>query len=353
MSRTELTMGETTNADHILDTRGVSSQFDAYVIGCTFDKNNVAAFGLGDGTLRLNAASAPNAWLSAEAHDGGVLALVAHPSGEGFVSSGDDGTVTRISGDASVAKFAAFGGRWAEKLAAYGDAKTQLVACGVGKKLVLLDGKGGTLKTVEHPSSVTGIDFDAKGKRVVASHYNGVSIWFVASKTDNPRVLEWKGSHIGVRFNPEGDHVVTAMQENALHGWRLTDGQNMRMAGYPTKTASLSFTRNGRWLASSGAESIVLWPFFGGGPMGKAPTELAGGDGVICTVLDCHPAQDAVAAGFNDGLVAMADIANARILPICAPGRGKVTAMAWNGRGTHLAFGTETGFCAVVDFSKR
>jgi WD40 repeat protein len=349
-----MTMAETVNADHILESRGHSSQFDAYVIDCTFDSNNVAAFGLGDGTIRLNAASDPNTWLTAEAHDGGVLALAPHPSGRGFISSGDDGAVMLTAEDASTSKFASFGGKWVEKLAVYGDGKkTELVACGVGKKLILLDGKGQTLKTVEHPSTVTGIAFDAKGKRMAASHYNGASIWFVASKTDNPRVLDWKGSHIGVTFNPDGDHIVTAMQENALHGWRLTDGQNMRMAGYPAKTASLSFTRNGKWLASSGAESIVLWPFFGGGPMGKAPTELAGGDGVICTALDTHPAQEAVAAGFNDGLVVMADINSARILPIAAPGRGAVTAMAWNGNGTHLAFGTDTGFCAVVDFSKR
>jgi len=27
--------------------------------------------------------------------------------------------------------------------------------------------------------------------------------------------------------------------------------------------------------------------------------------------------------------------------------------VAWSADGTHLAFGTETGFCGVVDFSKR
>ena len=60
-----------------------------------------------------------------------------------------------------------------------------------------------------------------------------------------------------------------------------------------------------------------------------------------------------MAAGFNDGLMVLADINNARILPIAAPGRGAVTAVAWSADGTHLAFGTETGFCGVVDFSKR
>jgi hypothetical protein len=30
-----------------------------------------------------------------------------------------------------------------------------------------------------------------------------------------------------------------------------------------------------------------------------------------------------------------------------------VSALAWSPDGAHLALGTETGFCALVDFSKR
>jgi WD40 repeat protein len=143
------------------------------------------------------------------------------------------------------------------------------------------------------------------------------------------------------------------MQENALHGWRLADGQHMRMSGYPAKTESMSFSRNGKWLATSGAESIVMWPFFGGGPMGKAPTELAGGDDVQCTRVAFHPQSEMVAAGFSDGLVVVADVPSQRILPMAAPGRGPVSALAWSPDGTRLAFGTEQGFAALVDLSKR
>ncbi len=83
----------------------------------------------------------------------------------------------------------------------------------------------------------------------------------------------------------------------------------MRMSGYPSKTESMGFTRNGRWLATAGADTIVLWPFFGGGPMGKAPMEMAGGDKVVCTRVAAHPKDEVVAAGFADGLVVLADIA--------------------------------------------
>ncbi|MDE2199104.1 MAG: WD40 repeat domain-containing protein [Rhodospirillales bacterium] len=337
-------------ADRLLQTRGVQQGLDAFVAAAAFDRAGTCAFALGDGTLRL---VRDGAWERIAAHEGAVLSLCADAAPAGWLSGGDDGRFLRIDPRGAIGEIAGYGMKWVEHVAAFADAKTRLLACTVGKFVHLFDGAGGKLKSLEHPSSVTGIVFDAKGKRIAASHYNGASLWFTASRTDNPRRLEWKGSHIGIAISPDGDAVVTAMQENALHGWRLSDNQHMRMSGYPSKTHAIGFTRSGKWLASSGAESIVLWPFFGGGPMGKAPTELAGGDGVLCTTLACHPQNELLAAGFSDGLVVVADIASARILPVAAPGRGPVSALAWSADGTDLAFGTETGFAAVIDFSRK
>jgi WD40 repeat protein len=337
--------------DHLLNTRGVGAEFGAFVVAAAFDRaGGTAAFALGDGTVRLLAGET---WLSVPAHDGAALALAADGAPAGFLSGGDDGGFARIGADGTVSTVETFGMKWVEHVASFSDGKTALLACSVGKSLHVFDGAGQKLKTFAHPSSVTGLVFDAKGKRIAASHYNGASLWFVGSKSENPRVLEWKGSHIGIALSPDGDALVTAMQENALHGWRLSDGQHMRMSGYPTKTQAMSFTRGGKWLATSGAESIVLWPFSGGGPMGKAPTELAGGDSALCTFVASHPREEAVAGGFSDGLVVLADIPSARILPVAGTGRGPVSAMAWSPDGSRLAFGTEAGFAAVVDFSRR
>ena len=344
-------MSQAISPDRLLEERGVTEALGAFVVGAAYDKSGTCAFALGDGSLRI--AAKGRAWIPVAAHDGAVLELVADGRPAGWVTGGDDGTFLRISTDGTVSGIAEFGMiKWVEHVAAHSDGKGVL-ACSVGKTVHVFDGAGEKLKSVQHPSSVTGLVFDGKGKRFAASHYNGASVWFVASKTDNPRKLEWKGSHTGIAMSPDGDCVVTAMQENSLHGWRLSDGQHMRMTGYPAKTQALSFTKNGKWLASSGADSVVLWPFHGGGPMGKPPTELAGGDGVNCTRVAAHPSHDAVAAGFADGLVVMADINSARILPVAAPGRGPISALAWSPDGTHLAFGTETGFAAIVDFSKR
>ncbi|WP_369413547.1 WD40 repeat domain-containing protein [Caldovatus aquaticus] len=339
-------------ADFLLQARGRSAELGAWVVGVAFGREGrVCAFGLGDGTVRLAAPGAPaEEWRSVAAHPAGACLALCADVRDGALSGGDDGRLVRIAPDGTAEELARYGSRWVEHVAAH---ESGVRAAAVGRTVHLLDAAGRALKSLAHPSSVGGVAFDARGKRVAASHYNGCSLWFVAAKEDKPRLLEWKGSHGAIAISPDGTHVVTAMQENALHGWRLADGQHMRMSGYPAKTKSLCFTARGRWLATSGAESVVLWPFFGGGPMGKAPTELAGGDGVPCTAVACHPQQEVVAAGFADGLVAIAEIASGRVLPVAAPGRGPVSALAWNAAGTALAFGTETGFAGLVDLSKR
>ena len=333
--------------DALLRDRATTRELGEFVVAAAF-AGPAAAFALGDGTLRI--AAPEGEWATVAAHDGAILAMAADRSA--WVTGGDDGTFRRIDPAGAVTEVAGFGSKWVEQVAAFSDGKTHLLACASGKNVHLFK-DGERLKTLEHPSTVTGIAFDAKGKRVGASHYNGCSLWFVGAKADTPRVLEWKGSHTGIALHPGGEAVVTAMQENALHGWRLPDGQHMRMSGYPSKTESLSFSRTGRWLASSGADTVVLWPFFGGGPMGKAPLELAGGDGVLCTRVAFQPQQDLVAAGFADGLVVIADVGSERILPVAPPGHGPVTALAWSPDGARLAFGTETGFAALFDLSKR
>jgi len=348
-------MSQTTQPRFLIETRGTGQGFDAFVTGACFSRDGqTLAFALGDGTLRLFRSSDPTAWTTIAVHDGAILGIAPDTGDQGFITGGDDGAIKRIDTDGGVTTIASHGMKWVEHVATYAlDKGKGLIAASVGKLVHLFDEAGRKLKEWTHPSTVTGLSFDGKGKRVAASHYNGASIWFVAAKTDTPRKLEWKGSHIGVIFHPEGEAVVTAMQENALHGWSLPEGKHMRMSGYPAKTESLSFSRKGRWLASSGSDAMVLWPFHGGGPMGKAPLELAGGDGIHCTRVACHPRDDLVAGGFTDGLVVLADIDSSRIVGLVPPDHGPITALAWNPDGTRLAVGTEQGFVAILDLSRR
>ena len=149
-----------------------------------------------------------------------------------------------------------------------------------------------------------GLAFAPKGYRLAFSHYNGASLWF-PNAAEPPQPLEWKGSHLDVAWSPDGRFVVTTMQENAMHGWRVSDSKHMRMSGYPAKPRSLSWSPDGSWLATSGAEACVVWPFEGkDGPMGKPPREC-GVRPVRVSQVAFHPRAGVLALGYDDGFVLM------------------------------------------------
>ncbi|NHO32133.1 WD40 repeat domain-containing protein [Acetobacter fallax] len=338
----------------IVEHRGAERTIDGHIIACCASRDNTRfAFATGEGDLIIadrTDLKKPEAWKVVEAHDGPVLALAPDVAGNTFLTGGEDCRLARVSPEAS--ETLTKNRRWVEHVVSWSDGKTKIIACASGKDVQLRKDDGTTLlRTLEHPSTVSGITFDAKGKRIAASHYNGASLWFVQSKENKPRLLEWKGSHLGVVIHPAGEALVTSMQENDLHGWRLSDGHNMRMSGYPTKVASLAFTRNGKWLATGGSDSVVLWPFFGGGPMGKPPSETPGIPGVLCTRVATHPTQDLLVAGFANGAVLMIDYNSQRVLPVCAADESAVTALAISADGCTLGYGTENGRIGLVDLT--
>jgi len=347
-------LGASLAAPDLLAARGTVREAGAFVTGACFSRDGrQVAFATGEGAVHVASADATG-WREVAAHDGSVLALATDVTPGGFLSGGDDNRLCRIAADGTLAELGR-GRRWVEHVASVVDGKSGWIASSAGKTVELRDAAGTLVRGYEHPSSVGGIAFDARGKRIAVSHYGGASLRFVNARADSPRLLGWKGSHLAVAIHPAGEAVVTAMQENELHGWRLADGHNMRMSGYPQKTHSLSFSRSGRWLASSGADSVVLWPFFGGGPMGRAPTELAQRPGVICRRVLFHPQQELVAAGFADGTVVLADVSTSRVLPVrVAHGADEtetITALDFSPDGRLLAFGNQLGMMAIVDLS--
>ena len=99
-------------------------------------------------------------------------------------------------------------------------------------------------------------DSGVQGLRLAVAGYGGATL--VWPGTESPPVkLAWAGAHMGASFSPDGRYLMTVMQENALHGWRLEDAQDLRMSGYASKPKSLAWSAKGRWLASSGANAAI------------------------------------------------------------------------------------------------
>lgn len=276
-------------------------------------------------------------------HAGGILASAC--DGKLILSGGDDGALiaTDASGKHRV-RVTDDKRRWIDQVALGPDGA---VAWSAGKTAHALTKKGEE-RRFEAPSTVAGLAFAPKGFRLAIAHYNGATLWFPNAAGAKPEMLTWKGSHLSVVFSPDGKFLVTAMQEPMLHGWRLADGQHMRMSGYSARVRSLSWTAGGEFLATSGSEQLILWPFDGkDGPMGRQPKMLARAEARVA-VVKCHPHQPVAAVGYADGAVMLVRIDDGALILVKAEGASTVSALSWDASGQMLAFGTEGGEAGVL-----
>ena len=259
---------------------------------------DAVAAGFGDGVLRLFQPGFDP--LARRAHLGAILSLAADPKGAFVLTGGDDGRLVRTDAAGEMEEIEGFGSKWVDAVAV---AAGGGMACSVGKTVHLWD-FGGHRHSLDHPSTVGGLAFDHKGERLAVGHYGGVTLWTRARRGWKSTALKWAGSHLGVRFSPNGKYVVSIMQENALHGWRLRDKTDMRMSGYPVKVKSMDWVGAAPHLVTSGADQAICWPFDGkDGPMGRGPLMVAGRGTVLATAVAGLPEHDAVVAGYKDGTI--------------------------------------------------
>ena len=306
------------------------------------------AFALADGTVLIAGGDGER---RAAAHPDAAL-LVAASDGRRLVTGGDDGRLAATDASGAVETLAEAGSQWIDALAARADGAC---AWSAGRSVFARSAKG-EIKTLAIPSTSRGLAFFPKGYRLAIAHYNGVALWFPGVEA-KPETLEWKGSHLDATVSPDGRFVVTSMQENTLHGWRLADGKNLRMAGYPGKTRSFSWSHDGKWLATSGADACILLPFqTNDGPMGQPPRECGVRADVMATRVAFHPGALVAALGYEDGLVMLARITDGAEILVRAPspgsGKTRVSALAWEANGGRLAFGTEDGQAGVLTLPK-
>ncbi|MCE1238178.1 MAG: WD40 repeat domain-containing protein [Hyphomicrobiales bacterium] len=317
--------------------------FDVYVVACGF-LGEAAVFALGDGALRVVLGEMD---LTVQAHDGGLLAARFAADGRSILTSGDDGRVVRTDAMGAAETLFEKKGKWLDQLAE-GPQGAIATAAGRTAWVRLADG---TVKEFAHDKAVGGVAFLPKGLRLaVATTDKAMLHWVNASGA--PVDLPWKGAHTGVTASPDGRFLVTTMQEPALHGWRIDDMKHMRMTGYPQKVKSISWSAKGRFLATAGANAAILWPFFSkDGPMGKAPLELGPRDRIVSAVA-CHPSEDVVAIGFDDGMIMAVRFGDSAEVLLRQADGAPISALAWDAAGVRIAFGAESGAAGVVDIRR-
>ena len=152
----------------------------------------------------------------------------------------------------------------------------------------------------DHPSTVSAIAWSSAEELATACY--GRASFFDASTGNLRQKLEWQGSLVSMVLSPGGGIVACGSQDNSVHFWRRSTGEDSEMFGYPGKPSSLAFDDTGTLLATSGGEAVTVWSFRGKGPEGTRPGVLEFHDQPV-TSLAFAPGAKLLASGGRDGAV--------------------------------------------------
>lgn len=246
-------------------------------------------------------------------HEGGVLSLAAQPGGGLLATAGEDGHALLLDGSTGeVQRRIAFEGPWVEHIAW---SKTgDRFAAAAGRTVSIFDANGEALATSSaHPSTVSAIAWSDASELVTAC-YGRVSFWD-ASTGKCRSALEWQGSLVSMVLSPDGEIVACGSQDDTVHFWRRSSGEDSEMRGYSTKPSALAFDATSTFLATSGGEACTVWSFADGGPEGTEPLELEMHAMPVSALAFSHRSSILV-SGAKDGGVVVWDVSRGQGDPI-------------------------------------
>jgi WD40 repeat protein len=229
-----------------------------------------------------------------------VTTLAFTPAGDELAVASFDGAAHLFDGAGRALPPLPGGGRgWVEHLA-WSPSGQLGTAAGRVARVWTATGEP-VLQSEPHPATISALAFGPRTGTLYTACYGGVRA-FPLRAGEEARLLDWKGSVLSMALSPDEAVVACGTQESTVHFWRLADGSNSEMSGYPRKPLALAWSADASLLATSGAEVITIWRFEGEGPEGTEPLVLAGHEGQASR-LAFSPAGRLLASGGEDRAV--------------------------------------------------
>jgi WD40 repeat protein len=252
------------------------------------------------GVYAFKGTSGETRWARPDLHDDGLLAMAVHPDSTLIATAGQDGRVLILNAeDGQVNQIINIGNDWVENLAWSADG--QMLAASASRRVYVFGVDGQEIwRSDDHPSTVSTIAWSGSDELATACY--GRVTFFGASSGAVTQQLEWKGSLVSLVLSPDGNVVACGSQDNSVHFWRRSTGEDSQMHGYPGKPSTLAFDDKGMLLATGGGADVTVWCFEGDGPEGTSPGVLELHVKPITTLAFARRGRR-LASGSRDGAV--------------------------------------------------
>jgi WD40 repeat protein len=318
--------------DHVID------------LAWTPDGSTLAAASV-SGPITLFDVSTGNTRQVLPGHGFGTAALSWHPDGKRLASAGQDGKIRIWDATTGREVIAMDGGSaWVEHVA-WGSKVNYLVSA-AGKKLRVWSADGaGTKVYPDALSTISDVVWSPRGKEFAASGYGGVT--FFRPDADRPvNQFPWKSSILTLAWSPDGKMLAGGGQDATVHFWYVKSGEDLQMAGYPSKVRELSWDATSRYLATGGGEAVTVWDCSGDGPAGSTPLSFELHEKPLSAVAFQYRGP-ILASAAPDGKIALwYPGGSEKVLGVADLGEA-VSRLAWSPGDGRLAAGGEAGIVAL------
>lgn len=208
-------------------------------------------------------------------HGLGTLAVAWAPQSDAFASSGQDGRLVWWDARSAESCVERRPSRtWTTQLAFAADGT---LASAAGKQVSLWrSGLELVHEFAPLEATVASLGWDKPGRDLAVALNGGLAVYRVEPSRHTVRHYRWAAPCLVASFSPNSRYLATGTQDGTVHFWHLATGKDSQMRGYPGKVDSLSWSSEGRWLATAAGDALVVWDFGGKGPEGSRPLQLAG-----------------------------------------------------------------------------
>ena len=334
-----------------------SLRLDEAVVAVQFVQGSRLAAITASGSVWLGEGSVAD-WQWIGEHSGGGLALAVQPGGALVASGGLDGTLRLWrAADGTRAATVQTGADWVERIAWRPDGSR--LAATAGRRVGVWSAAGEPIGVSdEHASTVADIAWQPDGSRIATAAYGGVAYLTPTAGGPTDHVA-LKGSSLALGWQPQAKYLACGNQDATVLFVLVETGDTLQMWGFPAKVLALSWSDDGRWLATAAGSGVILWDASGAGPRGRTPTVLEGHFGFVTTVA-WQPQGRVLASGGADGQVCLftptlrrprasqsADDPPTIEADDSLRLEGEVTALAWTSGGGLLAVGDRSGALSI------
>jgi len=232
------------------------------------------------------------------------------------------------------------GSTWIENLTWHPGNK--YLATSAGKHLQLWSTDGELLQGWDsYKSTISDIAWSPTGDCVVAAVYGGLVFRF-PDQPDRKRLFDWEGSTLKIAWSPDGKYIATGDQDSTVHFWRVEDGKDCQMSGYPTKVLPLAWDSTSRYLATGGSDKVIIWDCSGKGPQDTKPIALDKHEGLL-SVVAFQNQGPLLASADEFGLVAIWNHEKSKKPLATIEFDSEITQLVWSPNDQSIAIGDDLG----------